>query len=85
MACARNVLKNINQRAKSMENKGVCVVCKKMKTPVVFNIAFKAVHICTRCSRSIFLQEARWFCDLGSPQNIKETKIEQHTTHASRN
>tara|TARA_R110000772_G_scaffold1095_5_gene3884 strand:+ start:2291 stop:2617 length:327 start_codon:yes stop_codon:yes gene_type:complete len=37
-----------------------CKVCKS-KTDVIFNISFKATHICESCATSIFLQQSQWY------------------------
>lgn len=43
-----------------------CKVCGE-KTKIVFNIDFKAIHICEGCATSIFVQQAIWY----SKQEIK--------------
>jgi len=37
-----------------------CKICKAL-TESVFNIAFKAVHICEDCAASIFSQQAVYY------------------------
>lgn len=37
-----------------------CKICGE-KTEVIFNIDFKAVHICEGCATAIFLQQAKWY------------------------
>jgi hypothetical protein len=50
-----------------------------------FNINFKLVPICQRCSSSIFIQEARWVVEklcssIPAPQNVKveNSNVTQH-------
>ncbi len=44
----------------ALNKKLPCKVCGA-KTPVVFNIDFKATPICEDCGTAIFLQQAQWF------------------------
>ena len=37
-----------------------CKICKN-ETNVIFNIDFKAIHICESCASAIFLQQANWY------------------------
>jgi hypothetical protein len=45
---------------KVMNKNEICVVCKN-KTKIIFNINFKAVHICEDCAKAIFIQQAMWY------------------------
>ena len=40
--------------------KEVCKICSSPTTSV-FNIDFKAVHVCEDCARAIFIQQAVWY------------------------
>lgn len=48
-----------------------CVVCGD-KTQVVFNINFKATHICEDCATKIFIQQAVWYATGDKPTNKKK-------------
>ena len=64
-----------------MENElQICVVCREIETPVVFNIRLSPVPICTNCAASIYLQEGRWLADNQSPLNCRERKTTAHNT-----
>lgn len=39
---------------------GKCKVCGD-PTNVIFNIKFKKTHICERCARQVFIQQAEWY------------------------
>ena len=53
----------------------LCVVCRVIETPIVYNINFKAVSVCSSCAKRIFIQEADWLVNREAPHDFKERKI----------
>jgi len=50
---------------------GKCKICDE-KTNSIFNIDFKAVHICESCAVRIFLQQAHWYAKQRIVPNKKQ-------------
>lgn len=44
-----------------------CKLCNN-NTTTIFNIDFKAIHICESCANSIFLQQATWLANKNNKQ-----------------
>ena len=55
----------------------LCRVCMAVETQIVFNINFKAVPICEKCSRTIFVQQAEWMSRWAVPEEIRDRKAEK--------